>query len=424
MRVWVLQEVALAPSATCQCGSLRIEWRDVHRAGAWAWHTLPTAELAILPDSATSVTGFMMTRTIDDLSRNSTSSSKTTDLWDLMACSAYLDVSDLRDHFYALLGLVRWKPEKGEYMQWLRVDYSLSTSAITRDAARAAIIQSESLSVLDEADGQYFSCESSSASDADLSSWKWFPRTPTSLTSLKSYSFCADRPLDLALVRDSAPHKCILLRGFTICEVSHLFPGNGMTKLTRNSQDAVKLGRSVDEITRELVGGDVNGIKLIRPFLEILTQKDPDPHLSGLNDEESLCWIQDFAKYLLRQNEAPCDSQGQSPSNSFKVTKRHEGYIKYLCESRRFFLTACGKIGMGPEVIEKGDCVAALFGGQYPCILRKHSLPEDERPHLDLEVEPKCYRFVGLAYIPRVMKGEAVEEKEAMGEAPAIFELW
>jgi hypothetical protein len=56
--------------------------------------------------------------------------------------------------------------------------------------------------------------------------------------------------------------------------------------------------------------------------------------------------------------------------------------------------------------------------------LRPYSPPEDERPHLDLGVDPKCYQFVGLAYISGVMNGDVVEEKEVAGEEPQIFELW
>jgi hypothetical protein len=162
-RVWVLQEVVLAPSAVCYCGNLSVSWRDVHRAGAWAFFATPTSgQLSFLWNAAT-IRGLEMAQMVNQIDRLLglfISAPRVIYLPGLILCSAYLNVTDPRDYLYGLLGLAKWEPDKEEYMQWFRVDYSLSASAVARDTARAWIIQDGSVEALRDADGQYFSYQS------------------------------------------------------------------------------------------------------------------------------------------------------------------------------------------------------------------------------------------------------------------------
>lgn len=74
--------------------------------------------------------------------------------------------------------------------------------------------------------------------------------------------------------------------------------------------------------------------------------------------------------------------------------------------------------------METGDLTTVLFGSKYPCILRRYTRPATPKYDVFVDSEPNCYRLVGLAYIPGIMDGEAVDDKEAAGEKPELFEIW
>lgn len=71
------------------------------------------------------------------------------------------------------------------------------------------------------------------------------------------------------------------------------------------------------------------------------------------------------------------------------------------CYNRAFFVTANGRIGIGPAGSRSGDKVAVLFVGGVPYILRPRR---------------SSYTLVGEAYVNGLMEGQAVDNWRA-GEA-------
>ncbi|KAK5122281.1 hypothetical protein LTR85_004192 [Meristemomyces frigidus] len=59
------------------------------------------------------------------------------------------------------------------------------------------------------------------------------------------------------------------------------------------------------------------------------------------------------------------------------------------------FSTDNGYLGTGPEGLYVGDVVCVLYGGNVPYILRKVG----NQGH---------YKFIGDAYVPGIMHGEAM----------------
>lgn len=62
---------------------------------------------------------------------------------------------------------------------------------------------------------------------------------------------------------------------------------------------------------------------------------------------------------------------------------------------RRFFVTASGKLGLGPKVMRECDILVVLFGGPWPFVLRLCGTD---------------HQFPGHCYVNSTMHGEAVRE--------------
>jgi hypothetical protein len=92
---------------------------------------------------------------------------------------------------------------------------------------------------------------------------------------------------------------------------------------------------------------------------------------------------------------------------------RFEKHAKQYCYNRRFYLTHCGYMGIGPKMMRTGDEVCVLFGGKVPYILR----PVDNH-----------HVFVGETFVndDAIMLGEvskAVRLKKRSDMLATTFEL-
>jgi hypothetical protein len=81
-------------------------------------------------------------------------------------------------------------------------------------------------------------------------------------------------------------------------------------------------------------------------------------------------------------------------STNFEVLAFQRSLLQ-ASKGRKFFITAKGRMGIGPGLIEPGDQICILFGGGMPFALRPTALGR--------------YLFLGDCYVDGLMKGEAVE---------------
>lgn len=63
------------------------------------------------------------------------------------------------------------------------------------------------------------------------------------------------------------------------------------------------------------------------------------------------------------------------------------------CWGHSFFGTKGGYMGLGPKILQPGDVVCVLAGGEVPFILRP---------------DHGYYRLVGECYLHGIMNGEAI----------------
>ncbi|KXT16822.1 hypothetical protein AC579_6797 [Pseudocercospora musae] len=80
--------------------------------------------------------------------------------------------------------------------------------------------------------------------------------------------------------------------------------------------------------------------------------------------------------------------------------------ILKACQNRRYFLSASGRMGLGPANMRVGDVVVILYGGRFPFILRANG---DE------------HELVGYSFVHGIMKGEMMEEHVEDGKEDTTF---
>jgi hypothetical protein len=109
--------------------------------------------------------------------------------------------------------------------------------------------------------------------------------------------------------------------------------------------------------------------------------------------------------------------------------------VETASESRKFFMTSEGYVGIGPDLLVPGDDVYILLGSRVPLILRKarpaHICHNEELKVLisageDLK-ETQCFQhhrtftLVGDAYVHGIMDGEAISSKSREKVPEPIF---
>lgn len=124
-------------------------------------------------------------------------------------------------------------------------------------------------------------------------------------------------------------------------------------------------------------------------------------------DDEWAAWI-DYKNMIIEQKRFPKNLEaGGLMGMEFRASKYSRAFGQ-ACVNRRIFRTRTGYFGVGPKVVQEGDVIAIIYGGEMPYILR----PTDDGH----------YRLLGECYIESrsVMFGETVKKH---GKPGVVFRL-
>lgn len=80
------------------------------------------------------------------------------------------------------------------------------------------------------------------------------------------------------------------------------------------------------------------------------------------------------------------------------VAEHYEALVRNYCFDRAFFITAAGRMGLGPSNVSQGDIVSVIPGGGVPYCIR------NSRDH---------WLFMGESYVEGLMRGEAISVWQA-----------
>lgn len=107
-------------------------------------------------------------------------------------------------------------------------------------------------------------------------------------------------------------------------------------------------------------------------------------------------------KNYFKEPQRPPLSLKDSPLTLLPAARYAEASWR-ACYRRKFFITAAGRMGIGPQTMREGDVVVVLYGGEWPFVLRERVGDGGQ------------WEMVGLAYIFGIMGGQAIRKAEERG---------
>jgi hypothetical protein len=402
MRIWVIQEVALAKQTMIACGN--------HHLSADSYN-----DAMLILRAA-----FILWGETDDLHlrrfKGALQKKTSNDLLQLAQQYRELNATDPRDKLYGLLGLVEDMGFEPEYRLSVRGVYGRFVESCTKSTG--------TLDVLSFVSPTFSNTHS-------LSSWIPDRTCVFSKNTLIDY-------------RSSEKDRLFHASGDSVAEVQ--------TSFSLKQPGHVSLSTEIDDFndfefcsvsgfitdTIAHLGDpvwDIESIKSLEiPWIQywmanFKTSADTNgPYKTEDDLFNALCMtvVADYDNFTVKRTNKDLKSHRshferwhhwedeEIPESSPQITAEHN-MVKYklmlkrATESRRFFVSTKGYVGLAPFHAEAGDLICILFGGQIPFILRKCSETHPKIQYI-FGGEGNAYLFIGESYVQGIMDGEAYEE--------------
>ncbi|KAK6436499.1 hypothetical protein LTR95_007309 [Oleoguttula sp. CCFEE 5521] len=390
-RLWVLQELVLAPQSVALLGSIELELSDVLLAIRWIkykqWNLpLPSVALAgrncgqFLFDFVDRVHGYYAGSRIG--------------LDHLMQCGRIFEKTEPRDGVYAVLGLL---PQDQVFD--LRPDYTKPLAEVLVSATRSAIDNSQNLELFREIAHREDDLEY-----GNIPSWAVrVDREFNFLVDgehLPGYHRLPESSRDVQSIEWERADPMILpVQGITVGNVVEVTAPLQHNRAQRVSADQLNRFCMSLKACCEAAARDCSLEVSLRGLAEVLIA---GTSIDGSRADTSAI---DAAEELIAYLGEP-----REPTESSHALRK----ARVRCEfgsaiNRRMFITEDGKPGLGPRVMRQGDLVAVLRGASFPAILR---------------CDPQGrHQLVGEAYLHGIMDGEAEAMLDAMRGRETTFEL-
>lgn len=417
VRVWIVQELVLAKTAVIQCGHDLLDWDRfcllvdlVARSPCFSpsgtyveeYRSLKHGRLSMFPGA-------------DHLSQKK-------DLAGRLYAFRANRATDSRDKVFAFLGLSEGLGEgtqQDSSAALIRVDYTAEPEDVFRDCAVKLINASGSLAMVALAEcveKKYFRGELATRST-------WFPRWSSSGNRFRAVPFWTglrrgdsdqqpwmDLPFSAAGGLPAPPcevvGRAIRLSGWVADEVAAV--GQRTDISMPDFLDLLETNQSTKLASfLELLVVARNWKSVLPRWKSMATGH----HRYSSNDRDAK---RAFYKAI---------TAGKSSDRCHNEPTKHNlmNIIEAACYGRTFFVTACGRFGLGPSSIAVGDKVTILLGCDVPIILRRVS----NYDHQGDQNGPNTRSFhlnIGQAYIdeymvyPRDLKNMIEEGKQPIDQ--------
>jgi hypothetical protein len=406
-RLWVVQEVSLAPTSICHYGDFEVSFADILRLAVWLnhkWYQIPKVpQLALrnlqytasIFDSADKTYGRYHTRVTTSAMRK------------LLMQYGNLQTFDRRDCVFAILGLWRMFTKTTKLPGVLEPDYSLSVYGVFQTYIRYAIEESDALMPLE------WISEPSREARATL----W----PSWLPAIDRRQFHENRPYDMfgglfkvagrvrmILKNDSKRPNDLIVSGILLDSISEVSaavnpdttPSQMLTLMAGlecprcESWVETPVGDLETQIGLTLLGGQLRSARA--------------------SHQEAFQGYRSLKAYLQKHGLFPPGPRllPSSASIEEKLASAYCNGVFVIANHRAVFHTTTGHIGLGPRCAQPGDVVTILYGCKLPMVMRPlPGLPEGS------------YRLLGASYVYGIMDGEAVWRHEEMGLEDVIFRI-
>lgn len=400
-RLWVIQEVVLAPHSQCLCGAHEIDLLDVLLAGSWLGYKstcLPLEFMREVPSGMRNINTLLAR--VDRHERFvKPKLGGTFNMSGLLDFGRHRLVAVPHDRIYGMLGL--YDCYDGDIAgQGFQVDYQAPLQTVLCKATKIALWECRrNLDVVFE--------HVSHRSNNELDSWaSWIPRwdrqwdwtIDSSDLSYKLYDCDLSSAASEDLFDMSNNAAVILMRGICVGK-AQLYSA----VLTRKiATDAAEYLIWLDKATE--IAQCADGIL----GLTLAASSNFDAVKMSSTEDAPL---QRLREYMALNGSVPDIGDLQPEDNPDILSlSRYDSAIWYASGNRRVFATSTGEIGVGPKVMQEGDMIVVLYGARLPQLLRRSE--SDGR-----------YRLLGQCYVHGIMHGEAVKAHRAAGGADEIFAM-
>lgn len=374
-RIWVIQEAALASSATVVWGDCEIAWR-------WVGMAVTDYELGELlgQDAAVGIRNANLIYKISQAyygEKDRPAPSRS--FLDLLKMARKFEASDPRDKVYGLLGLRTSDndPETGRL--FIEPDYTISFEELLQRTASRAIENSGTLELLSSVQHPP---NNSNSTSLNVPSWvpQWDKEFTTLLLSDRDFKVSRNvlKQRKRTIKIDNLPVEAI-----SISRVTKVFPLISTLESIGQYQDLHKLLHTNEHLSllcRTLTAGKKTHTSLYRvtrgPEVEL------KQHIYNIPREAHPKMLQ-----LIKM-------RPRDPGVDYKNGLR-EWFAP--CIGRRLFVCENGLLGLGPAVMKEGDVVHVLEGVNVPFVLRSQGESVDD------------FWLVGEAFVEGLMEGEGVD---------------
>jgi len=266
----------------------------------------------------------------------------TRDFLDLLEFSDTFDVTDPRDRIFGLLGLRTRDsdPDSGEL--FIKPNYESSVSEVYENVVAKLLVDQKKIQVLSFV-------QHDSVIPSDKKSWTidWDKRV--------HYVFgqearkTSDMPPAVCKPVCGVPN-CVAIQGIAVDEIGSTMSDGADSTLSKDIDMARRLktlmGKLQEEYSSEAVAWT-------------------------LTAGYSTCWtlVNDHGAHLTEYNAFSEWDFGQGAPASGSDIYPYFQLVMIVLSPRRLFTTTKGLLGLGPMIMQEGDIVSVLFGGNVPYVL-------------------------------------------------------
>ena len=394
LRVWTVQEFALAKRVRFMCGSrvlldstLIAFDKNLARHGhtCCIGHKL---DIAGISSRKSIISGMNRLESLVTIREQL----GTRHFLGIIAAFRNRESTDPRDRIYGMLGLA-----EESFMRRIPPDYTLSVEEVFERAAVAFIEQSKGLEILSHVYGGYDSGLPSFVPDWEAPLPFNHPTYLSRLLSLNLYRASGSKPAQVQHINGQLMTKCLEFDTVSAIgpRTGGAFPNSERFRTWLDIATADRLPGStychtnqyLSEAFERTLFGDVS---MVYGRQSKSLQRLDNSELGLVRN-----WLKSFT------GEGP-----RRTSVDVLTNQRLQARFKQVTFGRRFFRTSRGYIGFGPMELEEGDIVAVIPGGKVPYILRDR--PFIEGPDGYDYPATGCYTFLGDSYVHGIMYGEAM----------------
>ncbi|KIM94620.1 hypothetical protein OIDMADRAFT_60396 [Oidiodendron maius Zn] len=420
-RVWVIQEVGLAASATVLYGPTSIPFSEIIQFVLTVDRRLDlnsvpfTLPIGLIIDAFNLIwRSYGNARSWREELRHIAQPGEDfseSNFFNILLAGSWLGATDPRDRVYAFLGHPAAKRGR-EKKTIVEPDYDASKEEMFTKLTIELLSQQDSLVALSAVR------HSEKTLDGSMPSWVERWDQSSEVVIIGSLVDTVKRPFDADLHRETgAEYKAdIIIPDDTkkitearlnvrvilidiIDDVSEVMDEEDLEKYTQSAGDSIDLLNLLDMLQATILKDTNLDTENIDAFSQALCAGLLDLDCAAEDDiTQHRADFNAFVKERCGKHLVSLCASRPSEASQEGVTHYYSVAAGRFCHGRKFFVTKQGRFGIGPAALKKGHICATVFGARLPFALARSGSPEES-----------TFLLLGEVYLHGMMRGDAVK---------------